>query len=95
MIYEAGNMARAAVYPGKEDIKLLASAINLSYKMQLGEGMEPLPECNEIGKKYCGGGWGGYALYLFENDEQRSVFLQTAHTMPIEPYENHQVKVQL
>jgi cytidyltransferase-like protein len=89
MIFEAGNIARAAVYPGKEDIKLLASAVNLSYKMQLGEGMEELRSYNEIGKKYCGGGWGGYALYLFENEAERSVFLKNEHTKAIEPFEHN------
>lgn len=89
MIFEAGNIARAAVYPGKEDIRLLASAVNLSYKMQLGEGMEELRSYNEIGKKYCGGGWGGYALYLFDNEAERSLFLKNEHTMAIEPFENN------
>ena len=85
-IFEAGKIAREAVLPGKESIGLLASAINKTLDMQFGEGMDPLPTFGEIAKKYCGGGWGGYAVYLFENTSQRDAFLKEPQTQPIEPF---------
>jgi hypothetical protein len=54
--------------------------------MQIGEGMNELPVFNEIAKKYCGGGWGGYAVYLFENSREREKFLQKENTSKIEPF---------
>lgn len=88
MIYQAGRMAREAVFPGNESIFKLADAVKLTYDMQLKEGMETLPTYNELAKKYCGGGWGGYAVYLFEDEKQRETFLKTEHTQPIEPFVN-------
>lgn len=64
LIEEAGLRAYQAVRD--KSLPVLAMAVDISYKMQLGEGMEKLPEFGELAKKYCGGGWGGYALYLFD-----------------------------
>jgi mevalonate kinase len=37
--------------------------------------------------KYCGGGYGGYALYLFKTTEARDTFVnQEDKAMVIEPY---------
>jgi len=85
-IYEAGRLARKAVAPGNESIKQLAEAVNITLNMQYGEGMDTLASYNELGKKYCGGGWGGYAVYIFENEAERAIFLQKEHTQPIEPF---------
>lgn len=70
------------------DAATLASAINQSLEAQLEEGMPPLPEImGSIAKKYCGGGHGGYALYLFPNPEARDAALtSTPDLRPIEPH---------
>jgi len=72
----AGDLAAIAV--DDNDLYKLAQAVNMSYTAQLEEGMKKLPDMNCLAKKYCGGGWGGYALYLFEN--------RTNEVFPIEPY---------
>jgi len=70
------------------DINLLAQGINENHHAQLGEGMEPLPDIpNAIAKKYCGGGHGGYALYLFPTPQARTTALTTTPNLrPIEPH---------
>jgi cytidyltransferase-like protein len=85
-IYEAGLLAREGVFPGKEDILKLSKAVNITLEMQYREGMEPLPGHNELAKKYCGGGWGGYAVYIFESEAERKKFLELPDTQPIEPF---------
>ena len=58
------------------------------YQTQLDEGMEPLPViAGALAHKYCGGGYGGYALYLFEEPSQRARAL-AAHAMlrAVEPF---------
>jgi hypothetical protein len=52
--------------------------------------MDPLPEAGEcLARKYCGGGFGGYALYLFGNTDERGRFVeQNAPARAIEPYSN-------
>lgn len=82
----AGKAARAAVLPGSESIVALGAAVGTSYAMQLKEGMQPLPDHGQLGAKYCGGGWGGYAVYLFETQQQRDAFCKLPDTTPIEPY---------
>ena len=37
--------------------------------------MEPLPEHGQLARKYCGGGWGGYALYMWETRRARDAFV--------------------
>ena len=56
--------------------------------VQLNEGMKELPTFNEIAHKYLGSGHGGYALYLFEDENERSNFLLQENAMLIEPYMN-------
>jgi cytidyltransferase-like protein len=72
----------------KKDLKKLCKGVDTSYKAQLLEGMQKLPEFNEMVKKYCGGGYGGYALYIFDSDKNRKKFLKNKNTLPIEPYIN-------
>ncbi|MEI6843449.1 MAG: adenylyltransferase/cytidyltransferase family protein [bacterium] len=80
----AGKTAHDAVV--KKDFKKLCKAVGLSYKAQLEEGMKTLPLLGEISKKYCGGGYGGYALYMFESETARKKFLKNKNTLAIEPY---------
>jgi galactokinase/mevalonate kinase-like predicted kinase len=57
--------------------------VNTSYKVQANEGMQPLPEVTgSIASKYLGGGHGGYALYLFDNEKARNV----SNLIRVEPY---------
>ncbi len=85
-IKRAARIARDAVMA--EDVLKLADAVRLSYQQQLQEGMAPLPDiAQSIARKYCGGGHGGYALYLFEDEAARAAALATNPTMlPVEPY---------
>jgi hypothetical protein len=63
----------------------LARAIHLSHKAQQDEGMPALRYHAALAAKYCGSGWGGYALYLFDNQMKRNRFLE-ADDMAVEPY---------
>jgi cytidyltransferase-like protein len=85
-IEAASKLARSAVM--QSDRRLLGQAVGGSYAVQLAEGMQPLPEAQGcLGRKYCGGGFGGYALYLFESTEERTAFVsQHATVRAIEPY---------
>lgn len=76
-IEKAGHLANSAVR--NCSLSFLSEAVATSYMAQLDEGMESLPHYGEIAKKYCGGGHGGYALYLF--DGERPGYLTS-----IEPY---------
>ena len=55
---------------------------------QLAEGMDPLPEIHgSIARKYCGGGYGGYALYLFNESSDRNAALATTPQLrAVEPF---------
>lgn len=86
LIQRASLIAREAVNPLAPDYNRLCEAVNLSYEVQIKEGMIPLSNFNEIAKKYSGGGHGGYALYLFEDETQRNKFLEQKDTLKIEPY---------
>lgn len=85
-IAKAARVARLGVQ--EKDINVLAVGVRLSYELQLAEGMEPLPVVGEsLACKYCGGGHGGYALYLYETPEARAAALaQCEYLYPIEPY---------
>lgn len=86
LIEKAAARAREAVIA--EDIGQLAEAVGLSYEAQLREGMQELRAIEgAIAKKYCGGGHGGYALYLFQDQEMRDAAVAAEHSMrAIEPY---------
>ncbi|MEI6323415.1 MAG: adenylyltransferase/cytidyltransferase family protein [bacterium] len=87
-IESASKVARDAVL--SNDLALLGSGVASSYAAQLHEGMSPLPEAAGcLGRKYCGGGFGGYALYLFESQIQRKAFLEKdSASQAIEPFTN-------
>lgn len=85
-IESAGQLAKEAAF--QASITGLGKAVRLSYEAQLGEGMAELPDAEGcVGRKYCGGGWGGYALYLFDASEDRDTFVASAScNRPVEPY---------
>jgi cytidyltransferase-like protein len=84
-IFTASKIAREAVLTN--DRTKLAAAVQQSYQVQLAEGMQALPEVQDsLACKYCGGGWGGYAVYLFEHPEARDTFLAEPDASAIEPY---------
>jgi cytidyltransferase-like protein len=85
LIETAGHIAAEAVE--KNDFRQLAEAVRRSYQAQIHEGMELLPqEPTAVAWKYCGGGWGGYALYLFDSENQRDEFTLRSERQRIEPY---------
>jgi galactokinase/mevalonate kinase-like predicted kinase len=69
-------------------LKLLAKAIGVSYDVQQREGMEALPAVSgSIAAKYLGAGYGGYALYLFDDIAKRDAAKSVnAHAMSVEPH---------
>ena len=59
-------------------------------QVQLGEGMAELPSHGALARKYCGGGHGGYALYLFGSEGARAEFLHSVPgTHALEPWAGH------
>jgi hypothetical protein len=70
------------------DITRLAEAVALYHATQLDEGMAELPDVpGSIARKYCGGGHGGYALYLFAEPSQRDAAVSsTPELRAIEPF---------
>lgn len=85
-IAKAGRVARLGVQ--EQDITVLSIGVQMSYKLQLAEGMLPLPKIGDcLAHKYCGGGHGGYAVYLYETPEAREEALEACEDLyPIEPY---------
>lgn len=90
-IANASTLAAAAVE--SEDLDTLADAINQTYELQLAEGMDELPLMQPAGvrnigiaSKYCGAGWGGFGVYLFETRELRDAAVLAHGVMPVEPY---------
>ena len=86
LIYHASIVASEAVL--REDMGRLAEAIGMSYGAQMEEGMNPLPHWEAcLACKYCGGGWGGYAVYLFQSANDRNAFVKRqAQAKAIEPF---------
>ena len=66
----------------------LAEGVKLYHATQLDEGMDPLPEiAGSIARKYCGGGHGGYALYLFDDPAARDAAVSIIDELrAIEPF---------
>ncbi len=85
-IHAAGATARDAVW--KADYARLADAVRQSYRVQLAEAMRPLPDdiAGAMARKYCGGGFGGYAVYLFESELARNHAVSERGLMAIEPF---------
>jgi hypothetical protein len=81
LISQAGQRAREALEA--RSALILWEAVTLSHRAQLAGGMVPLPDiAGAVARKYCGGGWGGYAVYCFAcgGDRDRSGLLR------IEPF---------
>lgn len=85
-IAQSSLIARTGVL--ESNIQTLAAGVSLYYSVQLEEGMKPLPAIpGSIARKYCGGGHGGYALYLFPTPEAREEAIKAQPELtPIEPY---------
>ena len=96
-ILRAGQTARDAVW--KDDFHSLALAVRQSYAVQRAEGMEPLPgdpavamagaaapDPAALAWKYCGGGFGGYAVYIFASGRERDAACKLPGFRPVEPY---------
>jgi hypothetical protein len=95
-IARAGALAREGVR--RESLEALADGVRASYAVQRAEGMLPLPGDPAAGNdaaladgrplawKYCGGGHGGYALYLFSSAADRGLACRLPGFRPIEPY---------
>lgn len=95
-IFRASLVARDAVW--KNDFAGLADAVRQSYAVQRAEGMAPLPgdpaanaheallACRPLAWKYCGGGFGGYAVYLFPDQAGRDAAAALPDFRPVEPF---------
>ena len=95
-IARAGALAREGVW--QQSVGKIAAGVRASYQVQCGEGMSPLPGdpagatpvpltgCRPLAWKYCGGGFGGYAVYLFAERTQRDAACHVPGFRPIEPY---------
>ena len=64
LLVKGSHIARDAVY--KTDYDLLCEGVKITHEVQLKEGMDELPDFGAKAWKYCGGGHGGYAVYLFD-----------------------------
>ncbi len=84
-IARSARIAREGVLHASLD--LLAEGILLYHSAQLDEGMHPLPKIlHSIAHKYCGGGHGGYALYLFNDAVHRDAAISaTPELRAVEP----------
>jgi len=93
-IYRAGLAGRDAVWA--QSLQGLSGAVQQSYAVQRSEGMDPLPgdpACatrlaglDPLAWKYCGGGFGGYACYLFADPARRDRACTLPGFTPVEPY---------
>jgi len=85
-IEEAGRLAAEGVE--RNNLAKLAEGVAVSYEVQLAEQMQPLPEApGALARKYCGGGFGGYAVYVFSTTADRDAFVaSTEAARPVEPY---------
>jgi cytidyltransferase-like protein len=85
-IAQSSRIARDGVL--QADIERLSEGITLYHQTQLDEGMEKLPDiAGSIARKYCGGGYGGYALYLFAEPTARDAALATTPQLrAVEPF---------
>lgn len=85
-IVRSGRIARDGVLHA--DLTLLAEGVSIYHATQLAEGMAALPEIpGSLAQKYCGGGHGGYGLYLFPTTEDRDKAL--SHRSDLRPVEPH------
>ncbi len=70
------------------DIHRLAEAVTMYHATQLAEGMDALPAIpGSLAHKYCGGGYGGYALYLFDDPAKRDAAIASEPQLrAVEPF---------
>lgn len=68
LIKRAGRVGYFGVL--NQNLDQIHLSVALSYEAQIKEGMKELELFGEIAKKYCGGGWGGYALYMFDSSAE-------------------------
>jgi len=79
-ILEAGLVAARSIVIPNLEFAGIKTAINMSYEAQLSEGMKKLEVLDGAGAcKYLGSGWGGYALYLWDDVKKKK-------GINIEPY---------
>lgn len=86
-IAESGRIAREGVLA--REINGLAEGIRIYHAAQIDEGMKPLPAAADaLAMKYCGGGWGGYAAYLFPGAAERNAWVaeDPEARRAVEPY---------
>ena len=85
-IERAGKIARDGVW--RNDLAQLAAGVRETYAMQLGEGMVALPADmpGALACKYAGGGFGGYAVFLFAEKSARDAACTQKNFRPIEPF---------
>lgn len=85
-IAKAASVARLGIK--EQDISVLAIGVQMSYQLQMEEGQAPLPKIGDcLAHKYCGGGHGGYAVYLYETPEAREAALESCEDLyPVEPF---------
>ena len=85
-IAASGRIAREGALHA--DIQLLAEGISVYHATQLAEGMKALPAvAGAIAHKYAGGGYGGYAFYLFSDSSARDQALATTPGLrAVEPF---------
>ncbi len=82
----AGLTANEAVVSGS--LSILAHAMEYSYLAQRAEGMDALVARQDSARKYCGAGWGGYALYLFREQTDRDRFVEgDDDALAVEPFD--------
>ncbi|MEO8617520.1 MAG: hypothetical protein ABI600_20485 [Luteolibacter sp.] len=85
-IAQSGRVARDGVIHA--DVQILAEAVSIYHETQLAEGMDELPRIpGAIAHKYCGGGYGGYALYLFNEPADRENAITAMNDLrAVEPF---------
>ena len=85
-IAESSRVAREGALHA--DIHQLAEGVKIYHSTQIAEGMDALPEIDgAIAHKYCGGGYGGYALYLFtEPSARESALKKHGELRAVEPF---------
>lgn len=86
MIVESGKACHLGMMAN--DLDGICKGIQKYYAAQLKEGMNQLPWNGALACKYCGGGFGGYALFVFRDPQHRDAFVgQSQDAIAIEPYD--------
>ena len=80
----AGDTAKDAIL--NVDFAGVMTAMEQTYYCQIEEGMDLLPAIPCAARKYCGAGYGGYAVYFFPAEEARRDAVDRHGLIPVEPY---------